>query len=68
MLSITCFAGHAISDCHVIIVHVYNRSNLITRISVVYHYNKQALHIGPNTLYTNRLLHGLHFDMGFINE
>ena len=40
-----CGARYAISDCHVINVHVYNRSNLITRTSVGYHNNKQALHI-----------------------
>ena len=49
-----CGARYAISDCHVINVHVhvYTMSNLITRTSVGYHYNKQALHIGPSTLHT----------------
>ena len=49
-----CGVRYAISDCHVIDVHVhvYNMSNLITRTSVGYHYNKQALHIGPSTLHT----------------
>ena len=43
---------YAISDFHVISIHVYNRGNLITQTSIGYHYNKQALHIGPSTLYT----------------
>ena len=43
---------YVISDCHVINVHVYNRSNLMTRSSVGYHYTKHALHIGPSTLHT----------------
>ena len=51
-----CGARYAISGCHVINVHVhvhvYNMSKLITRTSVGYHYNKQALHIGPSTLHT----------------
>ena len=40
-----CRARYAISDCHVINVHVglYNRSNLITQTSVGYHINKHAL-------------------------
>ena len=46
-----CGARYAISDCHVINVHVhvYNMSNLITRTSVGYHYNKQALPIAQDT-------------------
>ena len=47
-----CRARYAISDCHVIDVHVYNRSILITQTSLGYHFNKHALHIWPNTLYT----------------
>ena len=49
-----CGERYVISDCHVINVHVhvYNMNNLITRTSVGYHYNKQVLHIGLNTLHT----------------
>ena len=46
-----CMARYATSDCHVINVHVYNRSNLITQTSVGYHLNKHALPIWPSTLY-----------------
>ena len=40
-----CGARYAISDCHVINVHVhvYNMSNLITRTSGGYHYNCNEL-------------------------
>ena len=45
-----CGARYAISDCHGINVHVYDRSNPIIRTSVGYHNNKPAKHIGSSTL------------------
>ena len=53
MLSIACFAGRGMpSLIAMLLMYMYTMSNLITRTSVGYHYNKQALHIGSSTLHT----------------